>query len=162
MLCAGDSAGRERAIGWSLTYGGGRRCSPGSGVTRARACSSWRECCRIPGSWAGRRTRSLPCPLVGNAGQALMAALRRNMMACPELRRLDPLLSRHRLTEAETGQVVLSALKVELTKVGVRGRSLVGTVAGGEGRVRVTSRVGGLGGLGNPAAVHPWVRRVTG
>lgn len=39
------------------------------------------------------------------------------MLACPELRRLDPLLARHRLTEAETGQVVLSALKVELSQV---------------------------------------------
>lgn len=46
-----------------------------------------------------------------------MTALRRNMLACPELKRLDPLLARHRLTEAETGQVVLSALKVELSKV---------------------------------------------
>lgn len=39
------------------------------------------------------------------------------MLACPELRRLDPLLARHRLTDAETGQVVLSALKVELSQV---------------------------------------------
>lgn len=41
------------------------------------------------------------------------------MLACPELRRLDPLLARHRLTEAETGQVVLSALKVELSQASV-------------------------------------------
>lgn len=49
--------------------------------------------------------------------KALMAALRRNALACPELIGLEPLLARHRLTEAETGQVVLSALKVELSKV---------------------------------------------
>lgn len=46
-----------------------------------------------------------------------MTALRRNMLVCPELKRLDPLLARHRLTEAETGEVVLSSLKVELSKV---------------------------------------------
>lgn len=49
--------------------------------------------------------------------QVLLTALRRNMLACPDLRRLDPLLARHRLTDAETGQVVLSALKVELSQV---------------------------------------------
>eukprot|EP00903_Cladosiphon_okamuranus_P011861 g11142.t1 len=48
--------------------------------------------------------------------QVLLTALRRNMLACPELRKLDPLLARHRLTDAETGQVVLSALKVELSQ----------------------------------------------
>lgn len=49
-----------------------------------------------------------------------MTALRRNMLACPDLKRLDSLLARHRLTEMETGQVVLSALKVELSKVCLR------------------------------------------
>lgn len=49
--------------------------------------------------------------------QALWTALRRNMLACPDLGQLDPLLARHRLTDLETGQVVLAALKVELSQV---------------------------------------------
>ena len=58
-----------------------------------------------------------------------MTALRRNMLACPELQRLDPLLASHRLTEAETGQVVLTSLKVELSKVG-------GALRGGGGEAQ--------------------------
>ena len=61
-----------------------------------------------------------------------MTALRRNMLACPELQRLDPLLARHRLTEAETGQVVLTSFKAELSKVGVT--CLLACFEGGEGR----------------------------
>ena len=62
-------------------------------------------------SFASRRNETL--------AQVLLTALRRNMLACPELRRLDPLLARHRLTDGETGQVVLSALQVELSQVSV-------------------------------------------
>ena len=51
------------------------------------------------------------------------------MLACPELQRLDPLLASHRLTEAETGQVVLTSLKVELSKVG-------GALRGGGGEAQ--------------------------
>lgn len=52
--------------------------------------------------------------------QVLLTALRRSTLACPDLKRLDPLLARHRLTDAETGQVVLAALKVELSQVRLR------------------------------------------
>ncbi|CAN0032033.1 unnamed protein product [Scytosiphon promiscuus] len=55
--------------------------------------------------------------------QVLEAALQASMLACPELERLDPLLVAHSLTEAETGQVVLAALKVELSQMVVAAAS---------------------------------------
>lgn len=47
----------------------------------------------------------------------LLTALRNSDLACPDLKRLDSLLARHRLTPIETGQVLLAALKVELSQV---------------------------------------------
>jgi len=48
--------------------------------------------------------------------QALASALRRNYLSCPDLKKLDSVLSKHLMTKEECKRVLLAALQIELSK----------------------------------------------
>jgi len=50
--------------------------------------------------------------------QALSSSLRHNHLACPEMKRLDVLFSKHLISKEECKRIVLAALQVELSKNG--------------------------------------------